>query len=130
MTTVLIVDDDAGISQTLESLLPWETCSASSIDLGLIVARQWQPSIVLLDVNFRFEKRSGLDMIAEFRRACPSAQIIVFTGMYHPEDCERARLAGAVSYLEKGDVSMLRRVLLAVHETAPSPSDRDVSFLH
>lgn len=98
--TVLIVDDDAGVRRWLQRKIPGETRCASSLMDGLQTAREWQPSVVLLDVLFP-EEGSGLDYIAEFKQACPRAEVVVMTSFHRREDQARALAAGAFTYVEK-----------------------------
>lgn len=72
------------------------------------MARDWQPSVIVLDVHFDVEQRLGLDYIREFMMACPRAQVIVTSAIYDEADAVAALELGAFSYAEKGDVVALR----------------------
>jgi CheY-like chemotaxis protein len=60
-------------------------------------------SVVLVDQKLRGPKGpdSGLDLIAEIRRARPEARTIVITGYASPETVERAYQEGAYDFVEK-----------------------------
>jgi ActR/RegA family two-component response regulator len=116
----LIVDDDALFRRCLQKVLDGETRTAGTIDSGLHEAHAWRPSLIVLDGCFAADCHAGVRALPAFRRAAPSAQIVVLTGLYNDVDERRAMDAGAFSYLEKGDLVALRAVLLVAWRRARS----------
>lgn len=103
---VLVVDDEAFYRQMLTEELTKDGWLVQAVDtrataLDAIAREAW--SVVLVDQKLRGPKGpdSGLDLIAEIRRARPEARIIVITGYASPDTVERAYREGAYDFVEK-----------------------------
>lgn len=68
MTTILVVDDELSILETLRDVLEWEhytVVTARSGKEGLAAAAHHQPALVLLD--FMMPHMNGLEMLSRMR---------------------------------------------------------------
>src|SRR5437763_17084825 len=78
--SVLIIDDEAAIRESLETLLELEgytVTSAASGEEGLARIGENSYDLVLLDLAL--PDRSGLDLLAEIRHHDPSLSVIMIT---------------------------------------------------
>lgn len=103
---VLVVDDEQFYREMLTDELTrdgWfvEAVETRSAALDAIGREAW--SVVLVDQKLRGPKGpdSGLELIAEIRRARPEARTIVITGYASPDTVERAYQEGAYDFVEK-----------------------------
>jgi ActR/RegA family two-component response regulator len=103
---VLVVDDEQFYRQMLHEELTRDGWLVDVVDsraaaLDAIAREAW--SVVLVDQKLRGPKGpdSGLDLIAEIRRARPETRTIVITGYASPETVERAYQEGAYDFVEK-----------------------------
>lgn len=111
-TKVLIVDDHPLYCEGMRALLEsgatgfqvvgqaWTSSNA------LLLAREHQPDIVLLDVELDHGAVSGLDLISQLRRLAPAVRIVIVTGHSEREYLMSAMKLGVHAYLEK-DLSPL-----------------------
>jgi DNA-binding NarL/FixJ family response regulator len=101
---VLIVDDhevvrkglSACFSETNDFLVVGQTGSPS---LAILLVRQLQPDIVLLDIVLG--EVNGLDIAQRLLRAAPGTRIVVFTGYHQEVLLFRAMRIGVHGYLQK-----------------------------
>jgi pilus assembly protein CpaE len=116
---ILIVDDMADMRENLRKLLSFENDfevvgAASNGTEGIKLAKQFQPHIVLMDINMP----GGVDGIAaseSISQEVPSAAIIMMSVQSESDYLRRSMLAGARDFLTKpftSDelVSTIRRV--------------------
>lgn len=101
---VLIVEDHPvyadGLQMVLESHGPYRVVGiAGTTNAALSMARQYDPQIILVDVEL--PEVSGFDLISPISRICPQAKIIVLTGHGEDEYALRAVRLGAHGYLQK-----------------------------
>jgi two-component system NtrC family response regulator len=102
MASVLIVDDDELICDWITSVvtrLGHHAVSTHSLRQGLRKAQSEPFDAVFIDV--RLPDGSGLEMVPKFKAARSSPEIIVITGLGHPDEAELAIRSGAWDYLEK-----------------------------
>ncbi|MCM0080882.1 response regulator [Geomonas sp. Red32] len=102
MKTILVVDDDAEIRGHLLDLLQGEGygCeSAGSVKEALAFCRQRDFDVILLD--HLMPGGTGIDALAELRRALPKAKIIMITAFATVENAIEAIRKGAADYLSK-----------------------------
>ena len=81
MQTVIVVDDEPGITLTLSLLLRrkgYEVYTANSGPAALRLTAVFCPDFLLTDIVM--PGMSGLELIEHIRQACPSTRIILFTG--------------------------------------------------
>jgi DNA-binding NarL/FixJ family response regulator len=101
---ILLIDDHAVVRSGLRQILADEFPGAKfkeadSASAGLALALQASFDLVLLDVAL--PGRSGLDVLADLRKACPKLPVLMLS--MHPEEefAVRAIRAGAIGYLTK-----------------------------
>jgi pilus assembly protein CpaE len=102
---ILIVDDMADMRENLRKLLSFETdfevigAAANGVE-GIKLAKQFQPNIVLMDINMP----GGVDGIAaseSISQEVPSAAIIMMSVQSESDYLRRSMLAGARDFLTK-----------------------------
>lgn len=101
-TTILVVDDDAGLRKSLSLILSdggYEVLAASDGQEGLAVAEQEQPDLVLCDV--RMPGMGGLEFLDSFRAAGGSAPVLVMTAYGSVDLAIDAVNRGATDYISK-----------------------------
>lgn len=101
---VLIVEDHPvyadGLQMVLEARGPYRIVGvAGTANAALSMARQYEPQIILVDVEL--PKVSGFDLISPVSRICPEAKIVVLTGHGEEEYALKAVQLGAHGYLQK-----------------------------
>jgi two-component system, NtrC family, response regulator AtoC len=100
--TVLIIDDEPGLRQTVSLILAeegYEVQSASDGEEGLARALELQPDIILCDV--RMPRLGGLEFIEKYRAANGTGMVITMTAYGGTELAIQAMKAGAYDYLPK-----------------------------
>lgn len=70
------------------------------------------PDLVVLDLSMPI--LDGLEALPFIRQAAPDAQVVVLSGFSASKMEERALAAGAVAYLEKGDILAVADALEAL----------------
>jgi CheY-like chemotaxis protein len=117
MKTVLLVEDDAGIALAfgirLKSL-GYAVRFARDATTAVAQASQQQPDVVLLDISL--PGGDGFAVADRLRRleGAAATPIIFITASRRPSFRERAKLLGAVGYLEKPfEASLLVEALAA-----------------
>jgi DNA-binding NtrC family response regulator len=100
--SVLIVDDEAEIRESLETLLQLEgyrvVTAASALD-GLAQIGERAFDVVLLDLAL--PDRSGMDVLAEIRLTNPQQAVIMVTAYGTVENAVRAMQSGATNFIQK-----------------------------
>lgn len=102
MTSVLVVDDDLTVRETLADFfdsLGYVTRTASTATEGRQAAAEHAPDVVLVDL--RLPDASGLTLVEALRADDPELGIIVLTGHADVPTAVRAMQQGALDFLEK-----------------------------
>jgi DNA-binding NtrC family response regulator len=102
MATVLVIDDDSGVSRAFSMLLGKEghrALVASSAEEGLELAARERPAVVFLDV--RLPGMSGLEALTRLRAVLPDSPVLVMTGHGTLSTAVEAVRKGAFDYLAK-----------------------------
>lgn len=102
MAKVLVIDDEQGIRDLLDTLLRrkgYDVILAASGLEGLKVFRRERPDVVVLDLNM--PGMDGLTVLQEIRNLNPSQPVIVLTGAGTPEEEEQVRALGVTEYVVK-----------------------------
>ncbi len=102
MATILIIDDDQEICETLSSLgtrLSHHCHSAHSLHAGRQAIRRSPFDILFLDV--RLPDGNGLDLLPELTEMIDPPEIIILTGKGDPDGAELAIQGGAWDYILK-----------------------------
>src|SRR5436190_23639981 len=117
MIKVAIVEDDAGVRQSLE----WLVKSSAGFSLGFScgsaeeacrVLPKTAPEIVLMDINL--PNHSGIECTACLKELLPSVQVVMITVYDETEKVFNALRAGASGYILKR--STPERILQAMRE--------------
>jgi DNA-binding NtrC family response regulator len=100
--SVLIIDDEAAIRESLETLLQLEGYaveSAASGEEGLARIAERSFDLVLLD--FALPDRDGIELLAEIHHQDPQLLIIMITAYGTVENAVKAMQAGATNFVQK-----------------------------
>src|SRR6266481_4790768 len=100
--TVLIIDDEAAIRESLETLLELEGYaveSASSGEEGLARLGDGSFDLVLLDLAL--PDRNGIDLLGELRAHDSQLSVIMITAYGTVENAVKAMQAGAANFVQK-----------------------------
>jgi two-component system, NtrC family, response regulator AtoC len=100
--TVLIIDDEPGLRQTVSLILNeegYQTQTAADGEDGLARALELKPDIVLCDV--RMPRLGGLEFLEKYKAAEGSGMVIMMTAYGGTELAIQAMKAGAYDYLPK-----------------------------
>jgi DNA-binding NarL/FixJ family response regulator len=126
---LLIVDDHEAVRTVVGSYLAkvggWDVVlTAPDAGRGLVLAAEHSPDAIVLDN--RMPGGSGLDVLADLRRACPGARIVMHTTEDAPELWVEAHARGADALVRKGrpldELAAeldLRDVVIDLTETSP-----------
>jgi DNA-binding NtrC family response regulator len=100
--SVLIIDDEAAIRESLETLLEMEgydVQSAATADEGLTRIGDRSYDLVLLDLAL--PDRNGIDVLAELHSHDPQLAVIMITAYGTVENAVKAMQAGATNFVQK-----------------------------
>jgi len=112
--TVLIVDDEPSIIQSLRGILADEGFEVMTADGGLKaldIIKETIPEIILLDIWM--PDIDGIETLKRIRELYPSVQVIMISGHGTIENAVRATKLGAYDFIEKP--LSLEKVLLSVN---------------
>lgn len=110
MARILIIDDDAQVCETLESLvsrLGHECVAAHTLKDGLVHLGRLEFDLVFLDV--RLPDGNGLEALGQIRGQETPPDVIVLTGQGDPEGAALAIQGGVWDYLVKPSPSSRSR---------------------
>jgi two-component system nitrogen regulation response regulator NtrX len=102
MAAILIIDDEAGIRQTLASILEDESyrvLAAEDAVLGLEILGREAVDLVFLDVLL--PKLGGMEALERIRKEWPDLEVVVVSGHANIDMAVRAVKLGAFDFLEK-----------------------------
>jgi two-component system nitrogen regulation response regulator NtrX len=102
MASILIIDDEAGIRQTLASILEDEKYHVLAVEdaiLGIEILGREAVDLVFLDVLL--PKLGGMEALERIRKAWPDLEIVVISGHASIDMAVRAVKLGAFDFLEK-----------------------------
>src|SRR5437588_1988840 len=100
--SILIIDDEAAIRESLETLLAIEGYSvetARTAEEGLAMFAASPHDLLLLD--FALPDRNGLDVLDEIRQRDPGVPVIMITAYGTVENAVKAIQAGATNFIQK-----------------------------
>ncbi len=133
LPVVLIVDDDAELSDMLVRLLQgegWSARAAYSAAQAEAILAAGQPQVVLLDVML--PDASGMDLCRRWRSAYPGLGILMLTARGDPFDRVLGLELGADDYLpkpfEKRELVARLRALLRRQKPPAVPPATDLNF--
>ena len=102
MATVLVIDDEEGIRNLLDTLLSrkgYEVVLASNGQRGLELFRRKRPDVIVLDL--KMPEMNGLEVLRQVRQLNPTQPVIVLTGAGTAEAEQQVRALGVTEYVEK-----------------------------
>ncbi|MBW2505160.1 MAG: sigma-54-dependent Fis family transcriptional regulator [Deltaproteobacteria bacterium] len=114
MHTILIVDDEQSIRDSLTGILQDEGFAPSSVSSGEQAIRYFdneRPDLVLLDIWM--PGMDGLAALSKIRELYPEQLVIMMSGHGNIETAVRATKLGAYDFIEKP--LSLEKVLLSIH---------------
>src|ERR1035437_8043864 len=100
--SILVIDDEAEIRESLEQLLKLEGYKVDTAPTGEEGLKRIEEGIfdlVLLDINL--PDRNGLDMLQIIKRESPEVGVIMITAYASTEMAFQASKQGAESYITK-----------------------------
>jgi DNA-binding NtrC family response regulator len=100
--SILIIDDEAAIRESLETLLDLEgyrIATAENGEDGLARIAERPFDLILLD--FALPDRNGLEVLNEIRDRDPNLAVIMITAYGTVENAVRAMQGGAVNFVQK-----------------------------
>ncbi len=100
--SVLIIDDEAAIRESLETLLEFEGYSVESAETGeegLAKLAERPFDLALLD--FALPDRNGLEILADIRARDPQLAVIMITAYGTLDNAVRAMQKGATNFIQK-----------------------------
>jgi len=100
--TILIIDDETAIRESLETLLEFEGYaveSAESGEEGLAKMAETPFDLILLD--FALPDRNGLEILADIRNRDPQLAVIMITAYGTVDNAVRAMQSGATNFIQK-----------------------------
>ncbi|MEK6813238.1 MAG: sigma-54 dependent transcriptional regulator [Nitrospirota bacterium] len=118
--TILVVDDEASILESLRGVLGDEGYRVRTADSGtaaLAILREEQPQAVLLDIWM--PGMDGMEALKRIRESYPDVPVIMMSGHGTIETAVRATKLGAYDFLEK-PLSYEKIVLLIQHAASES----------
>jgi CheY-like chemotaxis protein len=102
MAKILVIDDEQGIRDLLDTLLRrkgYDVVLAESGQKGLDLFRRERPDVVVLDL--KMPGMDGLAVLQQVRSFNPKQPVIVLTGAGTPEIEQQVRALGVTEYVEK-----------------------------
>jgi len=99
---ILVIDDEQEVLEPTCSLLRrkgFDVYQASSGEEGMDLFERKAPSIVLTDINI--PDLSGIEILKLVKKASPTTQVIVFSGLGTTDDIITALRLGASDYIMK-----------------------------
>jgi two-component system nitrogen regulation response regulator NtrX len=112
--TILVVDDEASILQSLEGILSdegFEVICAKSGNQALEKIEEVIPDLVLLDIWM--PGMDGIETLASIKEAYPNLQVVMMSGHGSIETAVKATKEGAYDFIEKP--LSLEKLLLSVN---------------
>ena len=121
MAKILVIDDEQGIRNLLDTLLRrkgYDVILAESGRKGLELFRRERPDVIVLDLNM--PEMDGVAVLQQVRSLNPDQPVIILTGAGTPEREQQVRTLGVTEFVEKefslhrlGDA--LKRILKTPH---------------
>ena len=102
MNKLLIIEDDTALSATLARRMTkqgFECAQCHDASEGLLMARQFNPSHILLDM--KIAEQNGLTLIKPLRGLLPKVKLVLLTGYASIATAVEAIRLGADNYLAK-----------------------------
>jgi len=123
MQTILVIDDDDSLRDTISLMLEQEgfkTVLAADGKIGYQTALGIKPDLLLVDL--RLPGMSGIEICKQLRAANVATPIIVLSAMEPSAHRDRMLKAGASAYFQKpaDNAQLLAAIRLALGEADPA----------
>ena len=102
MTKILVIDDEQGIRDLLDTLLRrkgYDVVLAESGQKGLELFRRERPDVIVLDL--KMPGMDGLTVLQQVHSLDPGKPVIILTGAGTAEAEQQVRALGVTEYVEK-----------------------------
>jgi DNA-binding NtrC family response regulator len=100
--SVLIIDDEAAIRESLQTLLEMEGYEVECVQTGEAgIARLGERSFDLILLDLALPGRDGMDLLAELHSQDPDLAVIMITAYGTVENAVRAMQSGAANFVQK-----------------------------
>ena len=102
MAKILVIDDEQGIRNLLDTLLRrkgYDVVLAESGRKGLELFRRERPDVVVLDL--KMPEMDGLTVLRQIHSLDPKKPVIILTGAGTAETEQQVRALGVTEYVEK-----------------------------
>ena len=102
MAKILVIDDEPGIRNLLDTLLRrkgYDVVLAESGQKGLDLFRRERPNVIVLDL--KMPGMDGLSVLQQVRSLDSKKPVIVLTGAGTAETEQKVRALGVTEYVEK-----------------------------
>lgn len=102
MSKILVIDDEQGIRNLLDTLLSrkgYEVVLASNGQKGLELFRRERPDVVVLDL--KMPEMNGLTVLQQVRQLNPVQPVVILTGAGTAEAEQQVRALGVTEFVEK-----------------------------
>jgi CheY-like chemotaxis protein len=102
MTKILVIDDEQGIRNLLDTLLRrkgYDVVLAESGRQGLELFRRERPDVIVLDL--KMPEMDGLTVLRQIQNLDPGKPVIILTGAGTAEAERQVRALGVTEYVEK-----------------------------
>ncbi len=100
--SVLIIDDEAAIRESLETLLEFEGFAVEAAETGEEgLARLAEHPFDLVLLDFALPDRNGLEILADIRSRDPRLAVIMITAYGTVDNAVRAMQNGATNFIQK-----------------------------
>jgi two-component system, NtrC family, nitrogen regulation response regulator NtrX len=127
--TILVVDDEASITQSLDGILTdegFEVVSARDGASALEKIEELMPELVLLDIWM--PGMDGLETLAKIKETAPSLPVVMMSGHGTIETAVKATKLGAYDFIEKP--LSLEKILLCIQNALDySRLEEEISLL-
>ena len=109
MKTILFIEDESALQQTLGNVLKregYKVVTALDGEIGLKLAKTQSPDLILLDLIL--PKMDGFEVLEKLKEVPETKEIpiIILTNLERMEDVERALEFGAKTYLVKANYTL------------------------
>jgi CheY-like chemotaxis protein len=102
MAKILVIDDEPGIRDLLDTLLSgkgYDVVLADSGQKGLEIFRRASADVIVLDL--KMPGMDGLTVLQQIRCLNPTQPVVILTGVGSPESEQQVRALGVTEYMEK-----------------------------
>jgi two-component system nitrogen regulation response regulator NtrX len=127
--TILVVDDEESITQSLEGILTdegFEVASAKDGAAALEKIEELMPELVLLDIWM--PGMDGLETLEKIKEATPNLPVVMMSGHGTIETAVKATKLGAYDFIEKP--LSLEKIILCIHNALDySRLEEEISLL-